>query len=298
MGKEKTKKRTPFIIKFLISILSFVLFLSAIVAFAGIFVYKKYDVNVISIVKDLKILNKPINEEESYPNRFTDDDMVDAKSIADTQLAGLIIEKEGGGYIVNGNPGSNLSADIKFTDKQICAILDNQIKNSEQGAYVTIGEVKLGLEIIQLVFENIDETNHTADVNLVIKLDMSEVKGKMKGFPFKMFKKKVPNNLYFSSRFKVIHGNEKFSYSLESIELTINKLNKKQTNEVIRLLDVVLKTGSADELNLALANPLMDGLIGNASNEGFAYSLKKYGANDYDFVTSGGANYFVVKYGI
>ena len=40
MGREKTKKRTPFIIKFLISILSFVLFLSAIVAFAGIFVYK------------------------------------------------------------------------------------------------------------------------------------------------------------------------------------------------------------------------------------------------------------------
>lgn len=291
---EKVKKRKPVIVKVIAIILSILFTIALAFGILGIWIYKKYDVNAISVMKDLKVLNKKIDENTMYPNKFSESDMVDAKTIADLQLEGLIQKDENGNYIVNGNPTTNMTADIKFSDKQIGAILDSQMKDGNNSK-IELGSYSLELSIVQLAFSNINDTNNSADVNIVIKLNMSELKADMKGFPQKMFKKKIPDYLYFSSTFRVTHGEEKFSYSLESLDLTINKLSKKQTKEVVNLINMVTNVGSVQDLNLMFAKPLMEGLIGNSGNEGFVLKLKDYGADDFTFLSEDNKNYFVVK---
>ena len=51
----------------------------------------------------------------------------------------------------------------------------------------------------------------------------------------------------------------------------------------------------SEYINVQIGTTLMHALVGNGANKGLAYSLKEYGAKDFNFVQYGGDIYFEVQ---
>ena len=76
-----------------------------------------------------------------------------------------------------------------------------------------------------------------------------------------------------------------FAYSVMHNAFTINNLSNEETINLFKMLNVAIKLGSAEDLNVEICKTAMDVLAGNETNKNFAYSLKPIGATDYNFET-------------
>lgn len=290
MSSERARK--PLWVKFLSFLIGLVFWIG--VAFAGVwaFVYFRYDINLFTTYKQLRILNEEVDTTTLYPNQFADTDMASAMTTVNAQIADMITYSETDGYKVNTNIGGVVAGEIRLTDKQTGAIIDNILKNGENGASVKLGSFNLEIQLVQVQFSNVDKGS--ADVNVVLKMDLKPIKEKMTKFPLKLFKNRLPDSLYFSSTVRVVKGETPFAYTVESKSLSINNLNEKQTEQFLTVINMVLKVGKTQQLNEQIAKPLIDGMIGNEENKGLAYSLKNVGAKDYNFAIDGEQVYFVI----
>lgn len=291
-------KKKPFIVRFLCGILTTVLVIAVIVGVGCIYVNKKFGINVFETYSQVKILSQPVNEETKFTNKFTNEDKSSAQTNVNSKISGLISYTEADGYKISSSgltTESQLTLELLISDKQLAAIADIIIKNQTDGVGVEIGGEKYNIELVQIQFSNIDNETGSADVNVVAKIDISSIQEQMKGFPLNLFSKYIPKVLYISSTTTVTKLEGEFNYSVASKELTLNNLDSAQTTNIVKLLDMVAHTGSAEELNKSVGKTFMDMLIGNADNMGFVYSLKDLGAKDYSFKTVEEVNYLVVK---
>lgn len=289
---SKTKK--PWWLKLIYSILSLILIVALILVGVWAFVKIKYDINLINTIAQIKTLNEPVNENEKFTNVFTISDMASAQTEVNSKSSNLIIGNETDGYkIQSGVSLSSLSGDIKLTDKQIAAILDNLLHQEGNNAAIQIGSQSLSINLIQMLFKNIQE--NSAEINIVIKLDTNIIKESMSSFPFNLISKYIPETLYLSSTVVVNKLEGTFNYNVEYKEMLINNLTTDETESFLKILNLVLKTGTSEQLCANICKPFVDAMIGNETNNGFAYSLKGLGATDYNFVIENNINYFVVK---
>jgi hypothetical protein len=107
----------------------------------------------------------------------------------------------------------------------------------------------------------------------------------MEGFPFNLLKGIVPDALYVTSVVRIEKG-EGISYTVVPKYLTLNNLSGDDTSDFFHTLDVVLKIGSAEELNAKIGTTAANALIGMEQNPGFVYALKATGgAGSFAFVS-------------
>ena len=291
-------KKKPFLVRLLCGILTTVLVIAVIVGVGCIYINKKFGINVFETYSQVKILSQPVDENKKFTNKFSSTDMAEAQTNVNAKISGLITYTEENGYKVSTEgltAESNLTLELLIADKQLAAIADVIIKDQTDGMSVEIGGEKYNVELVQIQFSNIDNETGSADVNVVAKIDISSIQEQMKGFPLNLFSKYIPKVLYISSTTTVTKLEGEFNYSVTSKELTLNNLNKAQTSNIVKLLDMVAKTGSADDLNQSVGQTFMDLLIGNETTEGFVYSLKSLGAKDYSFRIVDEVNYLVIK---
>lgn len=289
---SKTKK--PWWLKLIYSLISFILAIALILVGIWAFVKIKYDINLINTIAQIKTLNEPVNENEKFTNLFTISDMASAQTAVNSKSANLIIGNEAEGYeIQSGTSLSSLSGDIKLTDKQIAAILDNLLHQEGNNAAIQIGSQSLSINLIQILFKNIQE--NSAEINIVIKLNTNIIKESMSSFPFNLISKYIPETLYLSSTVVVNKLEGTFNYDVQYKEMLINNLTTDETESFLKILNLVLKTGTSEQLCLNICKPFVDAMIGNATNNGFAYSLKGLGATDYNFVIESDIIYFVIQ---
>lgn len=187
---------------------------------------------------------------------------------------------------------------IKLDDKQL-ACLAQEVIDQEMKGKITIGEQDIPLSLMQIDISNVNNEGN-ADFNTIVKLDISSFKTNMNNFPLSMLKKYVPDYLYISSTVWVEKNKENevvvpFAYSTTSTSFTINTLTDKETTELFKTLDAVIKIGTADNLNNQIGNAILGSLIGSEEQNGLAYSLKQYGAKDYRFILENDVDYFVVE---
>lgn len=291
-------KRKPIWLKILIWILSVVFSIVALLGVGCGFLYIKYQINVFDVVNQVRILNQEVNLEKLAPNVFTIDDMASAKTITDANLNGLISYTEEEGYKITPEKiSTNMLGELKFTDKQIGAILNNIIECQEEiniqlGS--TINLKNYGFKLVQVAFSEI--TAVTTDFNVVIKIDLSKIKEeKMSNFPFNLIKKGIPDSLYFSSTITLTQGTNAFDYTTESKSLLINNLSSDQTESVFKTINNFIKLGSSKEFSKIIGDTFVNVLIGNETKPGFAYSLKDVGATDFSFETVESNNYFIIQ---
>lgn len=283
------------IIKKLVAAVLVLVILLGGVAVGGYFYVKNtYGIDLIKTVKQLKTLSAPVNESELCPHAFSSSDMVDVQEIVNQSVENFISYSEEHGYQVDfENLPSEMKQVIKITDKQVGALAQTVVQQ-ETGGKLEFSGKQLGVALKQVQFSNID-ANGNAKLNSVICVDITPFKAEMpEKFPFSYLKKFVPDALYISSTVFVEKGETAFSYQVSHDALTINYLNKEDTEDLFNTLDILLSVGSAQAWNEKMGGAIANALIGDEQNNGIAYSLQEIGATDYAFVQENGVDYFSV----
>ncbi len=289
------KARKPFIVRFIIWLFSIIITLALILGIGCLIVKQKYGVDVFSTISQIKTLNQKVDESK-YDSKFSDNDMKDAQIAVNAKMEGLISYTEENGYKINEEGigvESQISADLLLSDKQLGAIINNLINENAEGLTLDVSGNKLKIDFIQLKFVEVRE-NET-DINIVVKVDVRELKQKMNSFPTNIVAKRIPDYLYISSTSTIKKGENTFEYEVLSKDIEINNLNSQDTKSFLNTLNLVFKFGTSDDFNLMIAKPFVNALIRNSENNGFAYSLKGLGVKDYDFVVVDDINYYVLK---
>lgn len=286
------KARKPWWVKLIIAILSIIIIIALAFAGACIFVKVKYNVSVLGTIGEIKKLQENVDEEKMFPNQFTASDMTSAQTTVNAQIDGLIVGNEEEGFKISKPVGINIKESFKLTDKQLGAIA--KIACGEGMDIKFDEQTTLKANLIQVKFSSIE--GNSADVNFVVKVDVSQIKEKMKDFPLSLVKKYIPSTLYISSTVSVVKGEGGFNYTVESVGMTINNLTQEQTTSFLSTINLIAGTGTAQEINLQIGSQFVNALIGDANHtDGFVYSLRDLGVTDYAFEANGEIIYFVIK---
>ncbi len=289
---EGTKKM-PWLVKLIVVLLCIVIFLTIAVFGVCVFVQKKYDINVFSLVGSVKTLNQKIDEDAVYTYKFSNEDLEGAKNVVNAQVDNMIKLKEDNTYEISlENLESSLASSIELTDKQIGAVINN-IYINQSGGKIEFSGTSFEVSIIQFQFLN--TTTTSTSLNFVAKINTSVFKENMSSFPFSIVKNYIPDTLYLSCTNTISKETNPFSYTVKSESLTINKLSIEKTAEIFDILNKFVSIGTVSDFNVQLGKTFADALIGNENTAGFAYSLKDYGASDYSFKTDGTNQYFVIE---
>ena len=264
-----------------------------------VYVRATYGIDLFRTAGQLKTLSKGVDESVLCPNAYGERDFVTMKSEIDERLPGLIVyEKDKGynGYSVNfaAIEGQTVTDTISLSEKQTGAIAQT-VFYGQTGGKIKLGDKEVPVTVVQIDFSEI-AANGSADFNVVAKLDLTPFKADMGGFPYKYFKKYIPDNLYVSSTVRVDKTEEDgFSYTVTHKSLTLNNLSADDTADLFNTLNAVLKIGTAENLNMQVGTMAVNALIGTKDNPGFAYSMKAIGAKYFMFATSADADRFIIN---
>lgn len=280
--------------KLIITIITLVVVIIAGAVGTYIYVKNTYDIDLINTVLQLKKISDPVDEKKLINNPYSNEDKERAHEIINNSVNGFI----GSDKINFDKLLTEMKTVIKLDDKQL-ACLAQEVIDQEMKGKITIGEQDIPLFLKQIDISNVDDEGN-ANFNTIVRLDISSYKTNMNNFPLSMLKKYVPDYLYISSTVWVEKNKENevvvpFAYSTTSTSFTINTLTDKETTELFKTLDAVIKIGTADNLNTQIGNAVLGSLIGSEEQNGLAYSLKQYGAKDYKFVLENDVDYFVVE---
>lgn len=266
----------------------------AIVAVALIGVYiaarVKLGVDLFRTIGQLKTLNQPVNEQEAFPAAYKSQDLADLKSQTESQLGNVVLYEEGKGYegySVDFTALALAGATAKpvILSEQQTGALAEIVFYQQTGGKLTIADKEISVCVLQIAFTEIDAETGDADLNVTVKLDLTPFKNDMEGFPFNMLKGVVPDALYVTSVVRIEKG-EGLAYTVTPKYLTINNLSGDDTSDFFHTLDVVLKIGSAEDLNAKIGTTAANALIGTEQNPGFVYALKSVsGSGSFGFAS-------------
>ncbi len=259
-----------------------------------IYVRSTYGIDLFRTAGQLKTLSQTPDEKTLCPNAFSANDMADVKAAMDKNLNGLISYNEGEGYEGYKVDFSAITSPMPFADEIVfsskqAGALAQTIFFGQTGGVVKIGEKELSVRLVQMDFANVSE-NGSVDFNVVAKVNLKPFKDEMNDFPFSLFKKYVPDELYVSSTVRVEKTDDKMGYSVAHKELKLNNLSADDTDDLFHTLDAVLKIGSAENMNLQIGTTAINALIGNSDNAGFAYSLQALGKTTFKFTSADGGS--------
>lgn len=273
--------------KLIMTFVVIVAILGVVIISGYIYVRTTYDIDLFRTAGQLKVLTQAVDETALCPNAYGEEDFVTMKTELNKKFDGFISHEEGNGfngYSVNFGAltDKSMSDKITLTEKQVGAL--TQIVFYEQtGGKIKIGEKEVPVTVLQVGFSEI-ATSGSADFNVVAKIDLTPFKANMGDFPYKYFKKYIPDNFYVSSIVRVDKKeNDGFSYTLTHKTLTLNNLSADDTADLFNTLNAVLKIKTSENLNMKIGEVAVNALIGTAESKGFAYSLKAIGATSFKF---------------
>ena len=264
-----------------------------------VYVRTTYGIDLFRTAGQLKTLTKDVDESALCPNAYGEQDFVTMKSEIDKRFSGLIVYEKGkgyNGYSVNFDAlkGKVMTDMISLTEKQVGAVAQT-VFYEQTGGKIKLGDKEVSVTVVQIDFSEI-AANGSADFNVVAKIDLTPFKADMGGFPYKYFKKYIPDNLYVSSTVRVDKTEEDgFSYKVSHKSVTLNNLSGDDTADLFNTLNAVLKIGTAENLNMQVGETAVNALIGTEKSNGFAYSLKAIGATAFKFETASDAERFIVN---
>ena len=283
----------------IITLVVIVAILGVVIIGGYVYVRTTYGIDLFRTAGQLKTLTKDVDESALCPNAYGEQDFVEMKSAVNDKIDGLIVyEKDKGynGYSVNfaSLAGKSMTDPIFLTEKHVGAIAQT-VFYEQTGGKIKLGDKEVSVTVMQVDFSEI-AANGSADFNVVAKLDLTPFKADMGGFPYKYFKKYIPDNLYVSSTVRVDKTEEDgFSYKVSHKSVTLNNLSGDDTADLFNTLNAVLKIGTAENLNMQVGTMAVNALIGTKDNPGFAYSMKAIGAKYFIFATSADADRFIVN---
>ena len=263
-----------------------------------VYVRTTHGIDLFRTAEQLKTLSKDVDESALCPNAYGEQDFAEMKSAVNDKIDGFIVYEKGkgyNGYSVNfaSLAGKSMTDPIFLLEKHVGAIAQT-VFYEQTGGKIKLGDKEVSVTVMQVDFSEI-AANGSADFSVVAKLDLTPFKADMGGFPYKYFKKYIPDNLYVSSTVRVDKTEEDgFAYTVTHKSLTLNNLSADDTADLFDTLNAVLKIGTAENLNMQVGSMAVNALIGTKDNPGFAYSMKAIGAKSFGFCTISDIDLFVV----
>lgn len=255
------------------------------VALIGVYIAARENlgVDLFRTVGQLKTLSQPVNEQEAFPAAYQSEDLADLKSQTESQLGSVVLYEEGKGYEgytvdFTALALSGATAKPVFLSEQQAGALAEIVFYQQTGGILAVADKEISVCVLQIAFTEIDEETGNADLNVTVKLDLTPFKNDMEGFPLNLLKGIVPDALYVTSVVRIEKG-EGLAYTVTPKYLTLNNLSGDDTSDFFHTLDVVLKIGSAEELNAEIGTTAANALIGTEQNPGFVYALKATGGS-------------------
>lgn len=283
----------------IISLVVIVAILGVVIIGGYIYVRTTYGIDLFRTAGQLKTLTQAVDESALCPDAFGEEDFTAMETELNKKFDGFVSHEEGkgyNGYSVNfaSLAGKSMSGTVSLTEKQVGAITQT-VFYGQTGGKIKIGEKEVSVTVVQIDFSEI-AANGSADFNVVAKIDLTPFKADMGDFPYKYFKKYIPDNLYVSSTVRVDKTEEDgFSYKVSHKSITLNNLSGDDTADLFNTLNAVLKIGTAENLNMQVGSMAVNALIGTKDAIGFAYSMKAIGAKSFMFATSADADRFIVN---
>lgn len=283
----------------IITLVVIVAILGVVIIGGYIYVRTTYGIDLFRTAGQLKTLTQAVDETALCPNAYGEEDFAAMETELNKEFDGFVSHEEGkgfNGYSVNFGAlaGKSMSGTVSLTEKQVGAITQT-VFYGQTGGKIKIGEKDVSVTVVQVDFSEI-AANGSADFNVVAKIDLTPFKADMGGFPYKYFKKYIPDNLYVSSVVRVDKTEKDgFSYTVAHKALTLNNLSADDTADLFNTLNAVLKIGTAENLNMKVGETAVNALIGTEKSNGFAYSLKAIGATAFKFETASDAERFIVN---
>ncbi len=290
--KEKSKYGFLFAILKILGIIVGVVALILIALYFYIRVILGIDIfGIIGILKNLgsdydpsKLLTNPVTQE------ITD------QTFDKFDTAGLsgIYTYANGEYKINDDISSlpTATADISFTDAELCALLQTLLDSSVELAE---GET-LELEIKQVTFTDFKSMANGAKikVNVVFYTSLSAVKTSLNVFPLTLITKYIPENAYISANFYVEQTGA-LTYTVTPDSMSINNLSKTQTSTVLSVIGSVI--GEFDMFTLCeeIGNIMFNSLIGDSKTSGLVKELDVVGITSYSIDKVDSTIYFTMK---
>lgn len=263
-------------------------------------IYSKYDINLITFFSEIRHLNEKVNVNNLVTNPYSDDDIESIIEQTNEKVENLFSYDKNNGFIVSTENITikDLSNPVlKFSDTQLAAVADNIIDNREDITIKMGKDIKLkelGFELLQIDFEYLE--NNKTSFNVVFKIESAFIKNKLTTFPLNFGKKIIPDEFYISSTINIHKNEDKFSYTTEGTKLLLNNLTKAETDDMFNTFNKLAKTGTSLQFANKITSTVVDVLIGNENNDGFIYSLKKYGADDFAFTKIDNIDYLTVNF--
>ena len=283
----------------IITLVVIVAILGVVIIGGYVYVRTTYGIDLFRTAEQLKILTEDVDEASLCPNAYGEEDFAVTKTELNKKFDGFVSYEEGkgySGYSVNFDSleGKSMSGMVSLTEKQT-GVIAQTIFYGQTGGKIKIGEKESAVTAVQVDFSEIAASG-SADFNVVAKIDLTPFKADMNCFPYKYFKKYIPDNLYVSSTVRVDKTEKDgFSYTVTHKSLTLNNLSTDDTADLFNTLDAVLKIGTAENLNMQVGSMAVNALIGTQENPGFAYFMKSIGATYFKFETVSGAERFIVN---
>lgn len=283
----------------IITVVVIVAILGVVIIGGYVYVRTTYGIDLFRTAEQLKILTEDVDEASLCPNAYGEEDFAVTKTELNKKFDGFVSYEEGkgyNGYSVNFDSleGKSMSGMVSLTEKQT-GVIAQTIFYGQTGGKIKIGEKESAVTAVQVDFSEIAASG-SADFNVVAKIDLTPFKADMNGFPYKYFKKYIPDNLYVLSTVRVNKTEEDgFSYTVTHKSLTLNNLSADDTADLFNTLDAVLKIGTAENLNMQVGTMAVNALIGTQENPGFAYFMKSIGATCFKFETVSGVERFTVN---
>lgn len=247
-------------------------------------------IDLFRTVGQLNTLRQTVNEEKSFPKAYKNSDIADLKSNLDSKIGSVLHYEEGKGYEGYSVDFSTLALSsstakpIILSEQEVGALAEIVFYQGTNGTLM-IEDKEIPTSILQIAFTDIEKETGNANLNVTVKVDITSFKNEMKGFPLNMFKGIVPNTLYVTSTVYIEKGTG-LSYTVSSKYITLNNLSSDDTLDFFHTLDVILKIGSAEDLNLKIGTTAANALIGTEQNPGFVYTLKAMnGSGSFAFVS-------------
>ena len=272
MAKEKyLKPKKSFGKKLLIAFVSIITSLVVLCGGVIAFAYFKYDINTFSLIGSINKVGNFSSTDVVLSNAFSASDLESANS-----------KKDSHDFTENY---------IYFTDKEIAAVIDDNIKNDTS--------LNLGYDVsfLELTFSDYEdyEDNLITRLNFTVKFNAKDLKDGMTAFPANLVSSKIPESIYMFTSVNLIEGSTgDTSYSVKYNSMRINGLTVKETENLFRVVELVSKNFKLSTIAEKIGTAIADGIIGNDQKDGVYTELKDYGAKGYLFTKEGNNNTFSV----
>lgn len=252
----------------------------------------KYNIDSIEVINGLNSFNKKVDEDKVCSNKFNEEDTEKAIEIINASTNDFIQNDKDNIVLDYDRLVNDMQTVIELNDREVGAICSTYLDSIKNNKF-EVGGFTFDVQLLELTFNDLNETS--CDLSTIFKLNIASFKEQMNDFPFNVAKDMVPNDIYLFSTVTVNKGDSAFEYSLTSTSFKMNACTIKQTSSLFQIVDLAFGIGNSSEINLLIGSTIVDSLIGNENKEGLAYSMRKVGASDYNFIEKDGDILFRIE---